>query len=214
MASISVRDKYFSLFKGLFPRGFAWLFTPSNPLTLLLNSLSWEFARVEERAFKFLDEQDPNMTFEMLERWETVLGIPDECTPTDVTPSIFDRRVRVLQKLTTGGGQSPAFYKLIAKQLGYDADVIDVKNFKDFRVGTARIGDALTNSTIPGGGGISSAGWAYTFMIKAPADLIRPFRVGQSTVGERLVRTENATLECVIRKFAPAHVIVLFSYGE
>lgn len=213
MASISVKDKYFSLFKSLFPQGFAWLFKPGTVQANLVDSLSWEFARMEERAFNFADELDPNMTFEMLDRWEAVLGIPDECTPENYDPTIFDRRVRILQKLTTGGGQNKNFFKLIAQQLGYDADILDVVNFRDFRVGQARVGQPLSNST-DAGGATNSAGWAYTFQIKAPATLIRPFRVGQSTVGERLVRTENETLECVIRKYAPAHVTVLFSYGN
>lgn len=213
MANSRLVEKYSSLYRSLFPKGWAWLFTPLNPLTKLIEGLSEEPARIEERAFDFLDELDPNFTFEMLDNWERLLGIPDECTPEDSDPSIFERRVRILQKLTTGGGQSLAFYKLIAQQLGYDADIIDVVNFKDFRVGTARVGDAINNGTDPDGEA-GGSGWTYTFQVKAPAALVRPFRVGQSTVGERLVRTENATLECVIRKFAPAHVTVLFSYGD
>lgn len=213
MASSSVKDKYFSLFKSLFPQGMAWLFRDETPQTKLLDALSYEYARLEERAFDFFDELDPNQTFEMLDRWEAVLGIPDECTPDDFDPSINDRRVRILQKLTTGGGQNKPFFKLIAQQLGYDAEVLDVINFRDFRAGISRVGQPLSNSTGPGGT-VSTAGWAYTFQVKAPAALVRPFRVGQSTVGERLVRTENETLECVIRKYAPAHVTVLFSYGN
>lgn len=174
--------------------------------------MAFEPARVEARTLDFLNELDPNTTFEMLDNWEALLRIPDECTPAgDV--SIYERRVRVLQKLTTGGGQSKAFFKLIAQQLGYDADIIDVKNYSDFRAGKSRAGDALNNSTQPDGS-TSDSGWAYTFQIKAPAALSRFFRAGQGAAGDRLVIFQNDTLECVIRKFAPAHVTVLFNFGS
>lgn len=207
MATVGV-EKYKALVRELFPTGWAWKVWKGSVFAQLLDALAEEPARIEERGFDFLQEMDPRTTFEMLDNWERLLGLPDECTP-DGDPSLFERRVRILQKLTTGGGQSIAFFKLIAEQLGYDADIIDVQNFQDFRVGTARVGDRLTNGT-----NANDGGWAYTFLVSAPAELTRRFRVGQSTVGDRLVTIENETLECVIRKFAPAHVTVLFAFGE
>lgn len=208
--SINLVPRYAALIRKLFPKGWAWNFGPD--LKLLIDSLAYEPARVEARTYDFLDELDPLTSFEMLDDWERLLFIPDECTPPGEV-SLFERRVRVLQKLTTGGGQSKDFFKLIASQLGYDADIIDVKNYQDFRAGKGRAGDAISNSTEPGGG-TSSTGWAYTFQIKAPAALVRYFRAGQGVAGDRLVIFQNDTLECVIRKFAPAHVTVLFNFGE
>jgi uncharacterized protein YmfQ (DUF2313 family) len=147
----------------------------------------------------------------MIDDWERLLKIPDECTPENYDPTLYERRVRILQKLSTGGGQSRDFFKLIASQLGYDTDILDVVNFKDFRAGEGRAGDRISNSTEPGGG-TSAAGWAYTFAVKAPASLSRKFLAGQGRAGDRLTLTNNSTLECVIRKFAPAHVTVLFFY--
>lgn len=213
MASVSLRQKYKWLIRRLFPTGWVWKFSKDSTLLKLTDSLAEEPARVEERALVLLEELDPSTSFELLDSWERFLGLPDECDPDDLEISIFERRVRLLQKLTTGGGQSKAFFKLIAKQLGYDADVIDVVNFKDFRAGIARAGDPLTNSTNVDGT-TNDSGWAYTFQVKAPAELVRRFRAGQSTAGERLNYVENRRLECVIRKFAPAHVTVIFSFGE
>lgn len=209
-SSVNLRPRYVALIKKLFPMGWAWNFGPT--FKKLIEALAYEPARIEARAQDFIEELDPLTTFEMLDNWERLLGIPDECTPAGEV-SLFQRRVRVLQKLTTGGGQSRAFFKLIAAQLGYDADIIDVKNYQDFRAGKGRAGDALTNSTTAGGG-IGESGWAYTFQIKAPAALVRYFRAGQGAAGDRLVIFQNDTLECVIRKFAPAHVTVLFNFGE
>lgn len=196
--------KYKDLLKRLFPKGWAWRGKKGGTFDLILESMAGEPARLEERIIDFIDEMDPRLTFELLETWERLLGLPDECTPANSNPSLYERRVRILQKLSTGGGQSPAFFKLILAQLGYDAEIIDVQNFKAFRVGYGRCGEPLANTPA----------WAYTFMVKAPAELVRYFRTGQSTVGERLVILENETLECIIRKYAPAHTTVLFSFGE
>lgn len=208
MATTSVVNKYIRLLKDLFPQGWAWRIREFTVIDKLVGALAVEACRIEERSIDFLNELDPKSTFEMIDNWERLLGIPDECTPTDSDPSLFERRVRICQKLVTGGGQTPAFYQELAEQLGYDADVIDVQNFKDFRVGQAVVGDRLSNGSNLG------TGWGYTFAIVAPAALVRQFRVGQSTVGEPLQLFENDTLECVIEKFKPAHVNVLFSFGS
>lgn len=211
MANARLVAKYKELIRRLFPQGRAWTHILEYDFGGLVEGLAQEPARIEERGFDFLNEMDPNQTFEMLDNWERLLKIPDECTPENYDPTLYERRVRVLQKLTTGGGQSRAFFKLIAQQLGYNTDVLDVVNFKDFRAGEGRAGDRISNSTTAGGA-TSSSGWAYTFAVRAPASLSRQFRAGQGRAGDRLTLTENSTLECVIRKFAPAHVTVLFFY--
>lgn len=213
MAEYTVTQKlYQGVIRRLFPSGWAWRISSGSYFDRFIESLSVEPARIDERAKKFLEELDPNTTFEMLDVYERLLGIPDACTP-DGDITLLERRVRILQKLTTGGGQSFAFYRLIAQQLGYSVEELDFVQYTDFRVGIARVGDALTNSTDPDGE-VNEQGWAYAFTVTAPAEFVRYFKVGQSTVGERLVLLENTTLECVIKRFAPAHTIVLFSYEE
>lgn len=208
MVTTPITVKYRELIRRLFPQGWAWRIYRDSVFFDLIEALSFEPARIEERGFDFLDEMDPNTTFEMLDNWERLLGIPDECTPDDYAPSLLERRVRVLQKLTTGGGQNEAFYILIAQQLGYDIDVIDLEEFSNFLAGHSRAGDRLSNASSGG----NPTGWPFTWQINAPASLSRRFRAGQSTAGERLVIYENETLECVIRRFAPAHTTVLFSF--
>lgn len=195
----------------MFPVGRAWDYVLEDEFGGLVEGLAQESARLEERGQDFLREMDPTQTFEMIDDWERMLKIPDECTPDNYDPSLYERRLRILQKLTTGGGQSRNFFKLIAQQLGFDTDILDVVNFKDFRAGEGRAGDRISNSTTSGGD-TSTTGWAYTFAIKAPASLSRPFLAGQGVAGDRLKLVNNTTLECVIRKFAPAHVTVLFFY--
>lgn len=196
------------MIEDLWPQGIAWLqIRESDSALAKVNCLiASEVQQIDDRTVALLREANPKTTFEMLEDWEEFLNIPDECTP-EGDPTIFERRVRICQKLTTGGGQNKAFYELIAAQLGYDTEVIDVEDFSDFRVGKSVVGDRLTN------GSNAATGWAFTFALIAPATLVRYFRTGQSTVGEPLVLVSNETLECVINRFKPAHVNVLFSFG-
>lgn len=203
MASSTLVAKYKTLIKKLLPQGWAWRFREDTPYNGLIESLPIEFCRVEERAYELIKEVFPDTTFELLSDWERLLGIPDECTPDpEDLGSIYERRVRVLQKLTAGGGQNAAFYQFLAQQLGYDVDIIDVEEFTEFRVGESRVGDRLSNTPA----------WQFTWAVVAPAELTRFFRTGQSTVGERLVLVDNETLRCVIEKFKPAHTNVLFFF--
>ncbi len=201
--SLTIKANYKTLIRKLFPLGWAWRINPGTVFDEFIDSLTGEPCRVEERSIDFLDELNPATTFEMLDNWERLLGIPDECTR-EGDLGVSERRTRILQKLTTGGGQSPSFYQLIAQQLGYEVEIFDVLNYQSFRVGISRVGDPLSNG----------ADWAFTWQVVAPADFVRRFRVGLSSVGEPLVLIENTTLECVIRKFAPAHTQVLFSYVD
>lgn len=211
MATSSLAMKYRSAIRKLFPPGKAFDFIDGSTGDKFYSAMAEEVLRVELRGQTLLNELDPRVTFEMLDSWERLLGIPDECTPEDQEFSIAQRRARVLQKLTTGGGQTKAFYKLIAAQLGYDVEALDVVNFRDFRAGISRAGEVLSNASNGEG---EATSWPFTYQIKAPAMFVRRFTASQSTAGERLVVSENQTLECVIRKFAPAHVTVLFSYGD
>lgn len=204
MASSLNVAKYKGLIDKLFPQGFAFLTKESVYLKGLNQALANEPARLEERAFQFLSEMDPHFAYELLDHWEAILQIPDECTPEEIQ-TLAQRRTRVVQKLTMGGGPTPAFYKELIEHLGYNPDDIVISSFPSFRVGVSKVGHRLSNE---------AAGWSFTWQVSAPASLSQVFKVGQSSVGERLRVVENTTIECVIRKFSPAHTTVIFSYED
>ena len=67
MASFGV-EKYSATIKRLFPIGWAFRFYEGLNITKIIDSLSIEPDRVEKRAYKILDELDPNTTYR---DWET-----------------------------------------------------------------------------------------------------------------------------------------------
>lgn len=204
MATTSLK-RYSKLFRKLLPQGWAWQRkhdTDSN-LYKLSSSLSVEFCRVEDRSRDLLNEVDPQTTSEMLEDWERLLALPDECSPTDEVLTEQERRDRVVQVLTTRGGQNEAFYRTLASNFGYDIDVITVSDQPPFRAGQGRAGDRLTNGS-----------WRYAFVITAPADSVERFRAGQNRAGDPLLSVENEVLECLMEKHKPAHAVAIFSFGN
>lgn len=207
MANTRIVERYSNLLKRLFPEGWAWNHSENTPFDLLIKSMAVEPCRFEERAYEFIEEMDPRQTFELLEDWERLLGLPDECSRDDPDNPIglSERRNRIVQALTANGGQSREFYLYLIETLGYDieADNIEIVEFQAFRAGISRVGDRLTNTDA----------WAYTWQVFAPAAITRCFRVGKSTVGERLKLLENEELECLLTKFKPAHTKVIFSFG-
>ncbi len=206
MANSSVKEqRYQKLLKKLFPQGWAWQRKSDSDSTMskLLDSLALEYCRVDDRGLDLINEVDPNTTFELLEDWERLLGLPDECTPIDEFLTLQERRQRVLQVLTTRGGQNAEFYKTLASNFGFDIGVLEVKDNPPFRAGIGRAGDALTNGL-----------WRYAFIIEAPSDSIIKFRAGLSRAGDPLLKVSNATLECLIQKHKPAHTIAIFTFGN
>jgi len=139
MASVEGIKKFTRLIKGLLPLGRAWETVREDAINLF-PGLAVEFCRIKDRANDLLTEIDPGTSTELLEDWEQLLGLPDDCTP--AITDIVERRTQARQKLASVGGLTSDFYEGVAADLGFDAIVTD---FQAFRVGTSRVSEALTN---------------------------------------------------------------------
>ncbi|MBE9542508.1 MAG: DUF2313 domain-containing protein [Proteobacteria bacterium] len=201
MATTSL--KYRKLLRKLLPGGWAWQAKSitDTDFNNLVNALSEEPCRVEAAAFALVDDVYPDASIDLLPDWERVLNLPDECDP-DTVQTIAQRQNRVVQVLTTTGGQNAAFFLELAARFGFDPNEIEVNDHVPFRAGQARAGDAITNGD-----------WIFAFTVSAPVSLgnLTYFRAG-SKAGDRLLTATNATLECLLQKHKPAHTIVLFSF--
>jgi len=190
---------YLEQLKTLLPPGQAFPREAGTTLHDLLDGMSIELARVDGRGETLPIEANPASTNELLSDWERVAGLPDKCSGV-LEETLQGRKNALLAKLSSTGGQSPAYFIELASVLGYD---VTIEEFRPFRVGRSRAGDALTNGP-----------WAFTWLIRAPEVSVTSFRVGLSAVGERLRTWGNDTLECKINQLKPAHTIALFAYGE
>lgn len=190
---------YLEQLKTLLPPGQAFPREAGTTLHSLLDGMSLELARVDGRGEALPAEANPSSTNEMLSDWERVVGLPDKCSGA-LEETLQGRRAALLAKLSSTGGQSKAYFIELAAALGY---TVTIEEFRPFRAGISRAGDALTNGP-----------WAFTWRIRAPANTIISFRAGMSAAGERLRAWGNDTLECKINQLKPAHTLALFAYGD
>jgi len=195
-------DKYRQLLLSLFPRGRAWNKEKGGLLFETGEGMGVEFTRVEGRAGDLLNELDPRTTFELLENWERVLGIPDECQ--DIAGTIQERIDAVFLKLTKRGGNtmSKQFFIDLAASVGYTI-TIQEPGVNLFRAGISRAGDRLYGAL-----------WKYWFQVYTSTYVLGVFRAGQNMAGDRLRTFENSALECVIERAKPSHTNVQFFYGS
>lgn len=197
-------DAYKAQLASLLPRGRAWPREEGSVLMQLMHAKAEELARIDGRASDLLEEIDPRTTLELLADWERVAGLPDACIA--APDSIAERRAAVQSRITALGGQSRAYFIALAASLGF---AVTIDEFRPFRVGQSRIGDRLYDEA-----------WAHAWRVNVQPPAIddgqgltiRYFRVGESRVGERLVGFGSLDLECIIRRAAPAHSIVIFAY--
>jgi uncharacterized protein YmfQ (DUF2313 family) len=197
MAVRFTREQFREQILKLIPRGMAW---PREKFTLIYAwayGIANEFFRVDGRAKDLLEEGDPRTTTELLEEWEAVVGIPDECQPVALT--LERRRGDVLARLTARGGIDKQFYIDYAASLGFD---ITIYEYRPFRAGISRAGDPVNDMT-----------WNHAFRVNAPIETIKYFSAGISQAGDPLASWGNAFLECSLNKRKPLGKFAIYAYG-
>jgi uncharacterized protein YmfQ (DUF2313 family) len=185
---------YQELFKHLLPVGPAFPREVNTTTHKLAGSLGQEFARVDGRATGLIDEAIPSSTNELLIDWERCADLPGECGHTEQT--LAQRRAALAVKLGRTGSASRKYYIDLAAELGFTVTIKEYFQFPEEHE------EDLDED------------WKFTWRINAPETTIRYFRVGSSTVGERLRSWGNEQLECVMNRVKPAHTILIFGYGE
>ena len=190
-------DDYRQQLLALLPPGPAWDedFAPFHGQ--LLGAFGAGLAGVHGRADELQQETDPRTTYELLARWESVLGLPDECTLPGAT--LDERRTAMVAKFLSLGGLSRGYYLALAASLGYPGATIT-----EFRPMTCE-------STCDAG--IDPDPWSSVWMLNLPAsDRLREMGA-DALCDEALATWGNTQLECVVAKQAPAHSILHFTYG-
>lgn len=192
-------EQYRVQLRQLLPQGPAWDMERLPELAQVLEGLSIELARVDGRIVSLYAEMDPASVTELVPDWEQVMGLPDACLGD--SPSFGDRQLSVRQRLTAIGAQTPAYFVSIAKGEGYpDATITQ---HRAPRFGGARFGSAHFGT------------WQVQFMwtLNTGGRQRLGRRFGVSYWGERFGANPGSALECLIRRYAPAHTVVHINYS-
>ncbi|MEK9241385.1 putative phage tail protein, partial [Escherichia coli] len=72
---------------------------------------------VHQRADALMRELDPRTTTELINRWERLCGLPDECIPAG-TQTLSQRQQRLDAKVNLAGGINEDFYLAQLAALG------------------------------------------------------------------------------------------------
>jgi len=195
---MAIVEDYVRLLKSLLPKGKLWEIAEQSNFTKLLEGMALEFTRLHARSLQLINEVDPRTSVELINEWETVTGLPDPCV--NLTQTLQQRRLAVVEKLTRLASLSPRYYIEVANALGYD---VTITEFKPFRVGTSHMGDSINGND-----------WQFTWRVNAPAVTVRVFTIGQSGMGEPLRLWGNEILECAISRVKPAHTFVVFGFNR
>ena len=166
----------------------------------LLRARGAGFSALEESAEQLLVDAFPGTTAQMLADWEKTLGLPDICTPGDLT--MVERVEAVVEKLTRIGGMTAAFFEGLAARLGYQ---ITVRQYTPARCGIARCGVSE----------LAPLETAYHWRVKVAGPRLTRARCGITRCGESLgVFRIAEDLECLLRRLCPAGTYLHFNYGE
>jgi len=188
---------YLRQLQALLPPGPAWPTDDAALLSRQLGALAVELARVDGRALQVLEEADPRSVGELFADVERVAGLPDACAEAfGGEQAMAQRRAALIGRLTTLGGQSPAYFIGLAAALGYAITITE------FHAHT--VNDDVECS-------LYDVHWNFAWQVNAALNTVTDITV-ESTVEDPIATWGNALLECVINRLKPAHTSVLFSY--
>lgn len=156
--SLYSADNYTGALQSLMPPGRAWTRTPASIQAAVLRALGESFQRSDDDAWRLIAGAFPSTATIMLSEWENTLGLPDDCSISEIG-GISDRQRAVTSKLISTGGLNRSYYISVVAALGY---TITISQFRPAMAGMSTCGDALNGDE-----------WPFTWRINAPQTTIK-----------------------------------------
>jgi len=151
----------------------------------------------QQSAEQLLAEIHPSTATVSLPDWERVYGLPDPCVT--IEQSLDQRRAALDSKVNAKGGQSIAYFVVLAAMMGYPGATVD-----EFPQATC---NSDCNSEL------NSEDDGFFWRLNLPAVTGGVFQANcNSDCNSPLQSWGDEALECRIRKLRPAHTTVLFAY--
>ncbi|QGY57435.1 DUF2313 domain-containing protein [Pantoea agglomerans] len=188
--------QYRQMLGALLPRGPAW-----DAGDLLLAGVAPSLAEAHGRGDALMLETDPRSVTELIDRYESISGLPDSCAPAGVQ-TLQQRRQRLDAKLNLPGGINEAFYLGQLEALGYTGVTITRYNKSQF--------NCLSSCT----DSLYSDEWRYFWQVNMPTTTQITPMTAISNSTDSLRMWGDTTAECVLEKLAPSHTYVIFRYPE
>lgn len=184
MSRYSLSD-YTQALMNLLPRGIAWNRQPDSVQYRALRGLAGSYQRSDADACALIAGAFPATADAMLDEWYDSLGMRDDCGTSAFAADVEQARKFILAKLLSTGGQSREYFTALAATMGF---VVSILEYRVPLCGFSFCGVTL-----------NSRENCFTWMVavQPPGDN---------------VTTSTAYLECLFRRYAPAHTQVVFEY--
>ena len=195
-------SEYVGMLKELLPQGVAWPRGDSTSLYALMFEV-WgaELARVDARARALITEDDPRFAIETFQEWLDEWGLPDDCIRAWSDANDSTLRKLLLWKIQTVGSQNWQFFVDLASMFGY---VITIDEFNRHSV-RSRTSDVLSEEM-----------WPHTWRVNVLAAQGSAMTYHEVTgdAKEPLAWWGDSLIECLIKRYAPAHCTLIFAYHD
>lgn len=194
--------EYASVIRNLLPPGVAFPRGDSSSLlAMLIEVWGSELSRLDSRAQALIEEADPRVCQETFTEWLEQWGIPDDCMKLWSRLNNSTLRQMLLHKVRNVGGQSVKFFMDLAEMFGY---WIEIDEFREHSVVSDTL-DMLCDSRWP-------HRWKVNVLTGSGGKMTYHDVVGGAE--EPLAWWGDALIECLIRRYAPAHTELTFAYIE
>jgi uncharacterized protein YmfQ (DUF2313 family) len=181
----------------LLPPGRAWARAATSNLVKTLKPIAAAIARLEAIVATLKTEINPATADAMLADFERVLG-PDPCGLDDAAGALGKRRLQAWRRWTRKGGASAAYFIALAAAYGI---TITVETCWPTEAGD-ECGAELIN-----------APEQFVWVVSLPLIWVTDAECGVTVCGDYLGEFGLSPIECLIRRYKPAHTTVVFSYS-
>ncbi|EES9564977.1 DUF2313 domain-containing protein, partial [Escherichia coli] len=177
-------DDYTRAMLNLLPSGIAWSRLPDSVQHRLIRGLAQAYRKSDADACALITGAFPETADALTDEWYASLGLNDECGTQASTTDPAQARKFILAKLLSTGGQSVAYFTELAATMGYS---ISIREYRTPLCGFSWSGHLLSDDNR----------FNWTVVVAPPGDE---------------VTTSRAYLECLFRRYAPAHTLVTFEW--
>ncbi len=143
-------------------------------------------------------EIDPGAAVQLLDRYEALCGLPDECT-IEETQTLSQRQRRLAAKVNGYGGINEAFYRRQLDALGYQS--VSITQYQNEAENPRP--DIATDDD-----------YRYLWQVNIPTLATIDVMTCTSSCVDSLRTWGDTVIECVINKVSPSHTEVVFAYTE
>jgi uncharacterized protein YmfQ (DUF2313 family) len=167
-------------------------------LSKVLGAISAMFLVTQLKLEDLLEQADPRRATSMLPDWERLLGLPDRLAPAGLQQA--DRQRAAYQRLVEQGGQSRAYFIILAALLGEAG--VTITEFKRFAC------DSNCNAAL------FSQSDLFVWRVNIPRAALNARLMNCNSVcNAALQQYTPSVIEYALTERKPAHTNIIFAYA-